>query len=1774
MSTVPGDDSPLTIEDWKLAQATGNQLSRILNHLESLDSSDVAWISLASNYHVCQQWERIEHRRNQGHELPLYGVPFAVKDNIDVVGLQTTAACPSFAYNPEKDAFVVQTLQRAGAVVIGKTNLDAFATGLVGTRSPFGAVPNTLNSKYISGGSSSGSASVVARGLVPFALGTDTAGSGRVPAGLNNIIGLKATRGAISASGVVPACRSLDCVSIMALTLKDTSLVFDVAAAYDPEDGYSRHLVKEPMLTQTPRIAICNNPPWFGDHIHCQAYLEALKKAEVLGWQLEPVNFSTLFQLAELLYDGPWVAERYAAIKDFVNKPGIEIDPTVLSIIKKAENFSAVDFFKNEYLKVDLIRSIEDQFKIFDAILVPTSPTIPTLEEVRKEPVLENSRLGQYTNFVNFLDWSALSIPAGFRCDGLPFGLTIISTRWQEQKLFQLGSRILSLSPRSLGATQVKIEEPPFSLESQEATSGHSLVVVGAHLSGLSLNYQLHEAGATFKSSTTTAPSYRFFDLPSTNGIRKPGLKRVLGKNESGSSIEIEIWKISDKGLGSLMKLVPHPLAIGSVETLDGSWLKGFVCEPCGLEMATDITEFGGWRAYINSLEPQENKQAPISVHGTKPLYKSILIANRGEIAVRIISTLRKLGIRSITLYSAEDAKSQHVKEADEAFLLEGDTIEETYLSGDAIIKIAEKSGAKAIIPGYGFLSESAEFARTCEARGLTWIGPTPEQMQQLGLKHLARDIARNAGVPLLPGTGLIKEVENALEKAETIGYPVIVKSSAGGGGIGLQLCGSPKALSDSFESMRHLGKTFFNDSSIFIEKYVSEGRHVEVQIIGDGKGRVKHIGERDCSLQRRKQKVIEEGPAVFIPEKTRNRMREAAVKLAAKVNYRGVGTVEFIYDLESKAFYFLEVNTRLQVEHTVTESMTGLDLVEAMIHVAAGNAEYLFENSASEFPIRKVAIEARIYAESPLQDFRPSPGQLLEVSFPEDVRVDTWVKSGSIISPSYDPLLGKIIVSGYDRPEAIRKISAALDATKLTGIETNLEYLKRIVASEDFLNGTYTTTSLDNFQFKQAVFEVIEQGPSTSIQDFPGRVGHWNIGIPPSGPMDNYAFQLANRVLGNDLGAAALECGFSGPTLLFHQDTSIAVVAGMISVKIEGVEAPLCQAIEVLAGQTVRIGKIEEGCRAYIAVRGGLDVPKVFGSGSTFALGKMGGHCGRELRTGDLIHFHDSPKETLPKLIAQPPAYHSSWNVKVMPGPHAFPDFFSKRSFEELFNKPWKVHYNSNRVGVRLTGPKPKWARKSGGEAGIHPSNIHDGPYSIGSISFTGDQAVVLTCDGPSLGGFMVFATVISAEMWKIGQMKPGDEILLSPVTAAEAMVLASNLQNSIKTLEPLKELPLETEIYDPVLAIVGTGKEKIVYRQAGDTALLLEFGDEVFNIRTSFYIFAIMETHKKTPITAILELTPGVRSLHVSYDPTIPQTSILSTLQGHTKSAFPANFKTTIPSRTFHLPLAFEHTSTLEAITRYSQTIRSQAPWVPSNIDFLRHINGLPSKSSISDTIYTTEFLILGLGDVFLGSPCAIPLNPRNRLFGMKYNPPRSFTPEGSVGIGGQYLCIYSIESPGGYQLVGRTIPIWKRFSGEERQWMFNVFDRICFYPVGEKELDDVREAGRGDELVRVEDGVFDLEAYEGWLEEHRADIEKVTAERWMVLNQSDGVAEAMQPLPTSNIVENQESLGDSSSGTIIRAGIAGKCWKCAVSVGDAVEAGHILVSGFSFSCSRSTT
>ncbi|AKV98623.1 allophanate hydrolase [Marinobacter sp. CP1] len=598
-----------TIRDWQTAYKEGATPESLLGELLTrLDKTDVAWISLLDQKGLDEALAGLKQKlQDAGGEidnLPLYGIPFAAKDNIDAAGFETTAACPAFAYTPEEDATTVARLKAAGAIVIGKTNLDQFATGLVGTRSPYGAVPNSFKPDVVSGGSSSGSASVVARGLVPFALGTDTAGSGRVPAGLNNLVGLKPTKGLFSIRGVVPACRSLDCVSIFALTVNDAGLVSDTMAGFDADDAFSRKApyalpLDGPALRRPgpiQRLAIPDHPQWFGDQQAEAAWNTAISQWRQQNVELVPLDFSPMLELAALLYEGPWVAERHAAVESFMASHGDDMNPVVKGIISKAGNFSATDTFKAQYRKEELQRQIDELLADVDALLVPTAPTAPTIEAVNADPVTLNSQLGTYTNFVNLADMSALAVPAGFRDDGLPFGLTLISGAWKDTELQRLACQWLNAHPTPLGTTgNDRPEEAPGAAIS---TPTIKVAVVGAHLSGMPLNTQLSERYSVLLEQTTTSANYRLFALPNTTPP-KPGLKRAAPGE--GREIIVEVWEMPASAFGSFVDLIPAPLGIGNVELADGRWVNGFVCEGYGFEGAEDVTEFGGWRAYIAS---------------------------------------------------------------------------------------------------------------------------------------------------------------------------------------------------------------------------------------------------------------------------------------------------------------------------------------------------------------------------------------------------------------------------------------------------------------------------------------------------------------------------------------------------------------------------------------------------------------------------------------------------------------------------------------------------------------------------------------------------------------------------------------------------------------------------------------------------------------------------------------------------------------------------------------------------------------------------------------------------------------------------------------------------------------------------------------------------------------------------------------------------------------------------------------------------------------------
>ena len=1160
-------------------------------------------------------------------------------------------------------------------------------------------------------------------------------------------------------------------------------------------------------------------------------------------------------------------------------------------------------------------------------------------------------------------------------------------------------------------------------------------------------------------------------------------------------------------------------------------------------------------------------------------MFDTVLIANRGEIACRIARTLKKMGIRSVAVYSDADRNSLHVSAADIAVPLGGQTAAESYLRGELIIAAAQETGAQAIIPGYGFLSENAGFAAQCEAAGIAFVGPTPQQMEQFGLKHAARELAEKAGVPLTPGTGLLSGLDEAMTSAATIGYPVMLKSTAGGGGIGLTRCNNEAELIAAFESVQRLGKSFFANAGVFVERFVDRARHIEVQIFGDGRGNVIALGERDCSLQRRNQKVVEETPAPAFSDELRSALLASAENLGRSVGYRSAGTVEYIFDPAKQAFYFLEVNTRLQVEHAITESVTGIDLVEWMIRTAAGEPPALDQKITPQ----GASIEVRIYAENPLRNFAPSPGTLTEVSFPAGVRVDTWVETGTEVSAHYDPMIAKLIVHGKDRDAAIDAMAQALDATRLSGIATNLDYLRKIIRNEDFYNGVVSTRYLDSFAYSPAAVEVMEAGTYTTVQDYPGRVGYWDIGVPPSGPMDDWAFRLANRIVGNAPHAAGIETTVLGPTLRFHTDTVVALTGAPTDATLDDKPVAFWQPIVVQAGQTLKIGKAASGCRSYLAVRNGLDLPVYLGSRATFALGQFGGHAGRTLRPGDVLPIADpalpatadlaplyAPAALPPQLV---PQYGRTWDIGVLYGPHGAPDFFKPESIETFFASEWEVHYNSNRLGIRLNGPKPQWTRSDGGEAGLHPSNVHDCEYAIGSINFTGDMPVILTRDGPSLGGFVCAATIAKGELWKVGQVKPGDKIRFREMSFDEALALEKRQDAFIARWDAaLMEAPaLLAQRGSPILfeASAADTRPKTVFRQAGDKYILIEYGENVLDLNLRFRIHALMEALKTDPVDGVLELSPGVRSLQVRYDSRIiGQTQLVEVLAA-VDSGLSGIETMKVASRVVYLPMAYNDSATLDAVARYRQSVCDTAPWLPSNTEFIRRINGLASDDDVRDTIYSTSYMVLGLGDVYLGAPCAVPVDPRHRLLTSKYNPARTYTAEGTVGIGGVYMCIYGMDSPGGYQLVGRTLPIWNKFMKNDvfingKPWLLRFFDQVRFYPVTEEELDVLRNDFReGRSAVRIEDELFDLGEYNAFLQTIAPEMEVFKAKQKVAFdaevalwaNEADSAAEA---------ADAQRSTIDVAdlSGSVVSADISGNVWKLIAEPGVQVKSGDPLL------------
>lgn len=593
-----------TIQDWQIAYAEQQiQVSDLYDYVANIENHDYAWIELASPELLQAQIAPLSEKNSV--DLPLYGIPFAVKDNIDVAGFHTTAACKDASYLAIQDAVVVAKLKAAGAIVIGKTNLDQFATGLVGVRSPFGAVKNSFNPEYISGGSSSGSAVVVANGCVPFALGTDTAGSGRVPAGHNNIVGLKPTKGWCSTTGLIPACRTIDVISIFALTVDDAWQAAQIMQGYDENDAYSRqHPAHVPSQFSKGKIAIPAQLEFYGDVETEKAFQIAIERVEALGYQVEKIDFSIFNQLAQALYNEAWVAERTVAVERMIHRE--QAHPVIAHIIAQADKFQATDAMQAEYTRAELARKINLALVPYDALMVPTSPTIYKIAEVEADPIVKNSHMGAYTNFVNFADLSAIAVPNVIRGDALPSGVTFIAQAWMDQALANFAQTWQMHVRLNLG-TSTQSYQKTVNINSSNSVK---LAVVGAHLTGMPLNFQLTTRGGTLLEKTTSAAHYQLFALKNTVPP-KPGLQYV---QKDGHAIELEVWDIPLANFGAIVAEVSAPLGIGNVQLADGTWVKGFICEAYALVDATNISHFGGWRAYIHSLQaaPTQSKSHSI----------------------------------------------------------------------------------------------------------------------------------------------------------------------------------------------------------------------------------------------------------------------------------------------------------------------------------------------------------------------------------------------------------------------------------------------------------------------------------------------------------------------------------------------------------------------------------------------------------------------------------------------------------------------------------------------------------------------------------------------------------------------------------------------------------------------------------------------------------------------------------------------------------------------------------------------------------------------------------------------------------------------------------------------------------------------------------------------------------------------------------------------------------------------------------------------------------
>lgn len=721
-------------------------------------------------------------------------------------------------------------------------------------------------------------------------------------------------------------------------------------------------------------------------------------------------------------------------------------------------------------------------------------------------------------------------------------------------------------------------------------------------------------------------------------------------------------------------------------------------------------------------------------------------------------------------------------------------------------------------------------------------------------------------------------------------------------------------------------------------------------------------------------------------------------------------------------------------------------------------------------------------------------------------------------MSPLYDPMIAKVLQWAPTRPECIKALRNVLTNSQVSGPPNNVTYIRKFLDTAAFKAGDLSTSMLTEFKFSVPCFEVMSAGMMTMVQDWPGRVkqGLWRVGVPPSGAMDHLACRLSNRLVGNEEEAAVLEMCITGPTLKFHCERLVAVTGAPMEIRVDGKLQPQWASFGVKPGTTVSIKRSAistVGCRAYLSVAGGIDVPEYLGSRATFTSGQFGGYQGRLLRSGDMLPVGESKESQSPMSLAEGliPNYTNKWHIGCLPGPYADPDYLTTEDSRMFHSTEWKVHHDSNRLGIRLLGPTLTWARADGGEGGSHPSNVHDYVYGVGSVNFTGDMPIIIAHDGPSLGGFVCPVTIVQSELWKVGQLQPGDTVQFVRMDIDEANEARLAQKYFIATLEKPKKKFLSGNLWSPrkteaVLlqrSPAHSGHHPgMEVRLSGDTYITVEYGAMVLDLNLRFRVHFLEQKLLDDNILGLEETAPGVRSLQVRYNPdTLPLQDlidVISTADLQLPDVVTTNLS--IKSRVLHLPMCFDHSGVNDAIQRYIRTVRQEAPYLPSNIHFIAENNGLSGAEDVYRKVFSASYMCLGLGDVYLNSPCAVPVNPLHRVIIPKYNPARTYTQEGTVGLGGAYMCIYTMDSPGGYQLVGRTLPIWNTYGvgnaqnlfSQDKPWLLKMFDQIRFFPVSEEQLEQMRWDFRNEKLdIKVEESDFNIREYNNALARNKDEI-----------------------------------------------------------------------------------